>query len=131
MTHSTRERGDAPPVDPVLIVEDHDETREMIETLLKFHGYSVETARDGAEALKKLRDLHPCLILLDLAMPVMDGWAFRRRQLKLPAIAGVPVLLVTGHESDPKTEKLHAAGLVMKPIDFDVLLGAVERSCLR
>jgi CheY-like chemotaxis protein len=127
----TPERGDSPPVDPVLVVEDHDETREMLETVLKFHGYSVETARDGAEALEKLRDLHPCLILLDLTMPVMDGWAFRRRQLTLPAIAGVPVLLVTGHESDAKTEALHADGIVMKPVDFQVLIGAVARSCLR
>ncbi len=121
----------SPPADPVLVVEDHDETREMVETFLKFKGYTVETARNGEEALEWLLTHHPCLIVLDLSMPVMDGWAFRRAQLKLPDSANVPVLLMTAHDTDPRTGRLKVAGAVRKPIDFDALVDAVAGACTR
>jgi CheY-like chemotaxis protein len=120
-----------PPTEPVLVVEDHDETREMIEELLRFHGFSVETARDGGEALDWLQEHHPCLILLDLRMPGVDGWTFRRKQLKMPDVADVPVLLVTAYENDPRTQRLHADASITKPFDFDRLIDAVQRNCLK
>lgn len=135
MVHSLASRSAAPasnpPAKPVLVVEDHDETREMIESLLRFHGFSVETARDGREALNWLAEHHPCLILLDLRMPGVDGWTFRRKQLKMPEVADVPVLLVTAYDTDPRTKRLHADASITKPIDFSRLIDAVQRNCGR
>ena len=120
-----------PPSEPVLLVEDHDETREMVESFLKFQGYTVEAKRNGQEALEWLDGHHPCLILLDLSMPVMDGWTFRRKQLKSPHFADVPVLLMTAYDHDPRTARLHVAGAVGKPIDFAFLTQEIERACAR
>ena len=68
----------------VLIVEDDEDVREFMDILLSSSGYQTATARNGAEALEAVRQTHPCLVLLDLMMPVMDGWTFRDRQLADP-----------------------------------------------
>src|SRR5829696_426757 len=80
---------------PILVVEDHQDTRDMVTTLLTVEGYQVVTAENGRRGLEQLRSVRPCLILLDLSMPVLDGWEFRRVQLSDDAIAKVPVLLLT------------------------------------
>src|SRR3989442_13047340 len=88
---------EAMPPAPVLVVEDHDDTREMIATLLGFAGYTVVTAANGKEGLECLLQTRPCLVLLDLTMPIMTGWEFRAAQLSVgdPALAAGPVLLLT------------------------------------
>jgi CheY-like chemotaxis protein len=81
---------------PVLLVEDHDDTREALQTLLEREGLDVVTATNGREAMAQLRDgVAPGLIILDLYMPDMDGVAFRRAQLADPTSAGVPVVLLS------------------------------------
>src|SRR6476620_2244355 len=80
----------------ILVVEDDEMTRESMVELLRESGYTVDAAVNGAEALAHLRTHpHPCVILLDLMMPVMTGQEFRREQLKDSALAAIPVIVVS------------------------------------
>jgi CheY-like chemotaxis protein len=80
----------------VLIVDDYDEGREICAEYLSYHGYKVSTAEDGEEALAKARELRPALILLDLALPKVDGWEVARR---LRADEGTKDLVLMGISS--------------------------------
>ena len=86
----------------VLIVEDEPDLREMMDQLLTLEGFDTETATDGADALGKLQGMapRPNLILLDMMMPRMDGWTFVARQIKNPAIAGIPVVVLSAAPRD-------------------------------
>lgn len=113
----------------VLIVEDDPDVREFMDILLSNSGFDTVTAQNGAEALQAVREKHPCLVLLDLMMPVMDGWTFRDRQLADPAIADVPVVCVTAvSEPQQVTQRLRAPCL-KKPVEFGPLLEEVRRAC--
>jgi len=122
---------DQPPRRSVLIVEDHPELRRSLTDLLQEAGYAVTSAADGQEALAALRTAPPPdLILLDLMMPVMDGWEFRRRQRQDSALAAIPVVVISGGETLPHSPSfVDAASYLLKPIDFDVLLATVARHC--
>lgn len=112
----------------ILIVEDCDEIRVDLAELLRDEGYDVVTARHGAEALALLgAGPAPSLILLDLMMPVMDGWQFRKEQLGTPNLAPIPVVLLTGsNNAQQHARDLKAVGCVQKPFDFDQLLCTVS-----
>lgn len=115
-----------------MIVEDDAELREGLASLLALEGYDVETAADGREALERLRSgaLPPCLILLDLMMPTMSGWEFRREQSRDPALCRVPVIVVTGDaNAEQKAQQLAAAAFLSKPYDFDRLMKLVRTYC--
>ena len=114
----------------VMIVEDDGNVRETLRSLFEDRGHPVLCAENGAEAIALLRTASPlpAVILLDLAMPVMDGYAFRREQLADPAIASVPVVIVTAETHvDEKCQRLSAAHGLRKPIDVDELLAVVDR----
>jgi CheY-like chemotaxis protein len=114
----------------VLIVEDDADVREFMNVLLSHSGFETVTATNGAEALQVVRERRPCLVLLDLMMPVMDGWTFRAKQLEDPAIADVPVVCLTAlSEGQQLTERLHARCL-KKPVEFGDLLDEVRRACI-
>jgi CheY-like chemotaxis protein len=118
---------DAEPL--VLVVDDDPGMRHLTQTVLTAHGYHVILAADGRAAIHRLRANCPDLIVLDLNMPVMDGWHFRAEQRYLPdpKRADVPVLVLSGEEdADAHAEKLRAAGVVKKPFDPDDLLEAVS-----
>ena len=83
----------------ILIVEDDPSTRAFLAELLQSHGYPVMTATDGEHALTVAREKSPCLILLDLQMPGMDGFAFRAAQLRRPDLANTPVIIISGRLS--------------------------------
>jgi CheY-like chemotaxis protein len=116
---------------PVLIVEDDADLREMMAQLLTLEGYRAETASNGREALKYLHDgPAPDLILLDLMMPVMDGWEFRKRQRDDPALARVPVVVLTAlDQAQARAEDLNGVDFLKKPLDFDRLLDLVRQHC--
>ena len=113
----------------VLIVEDDSDLRELLRVTLELQGYTADTAGDGEQALKKMRDQRPRLVLLDLMMPVMDGWTFRARQLGDPAIADVPVICVSGEfDTNEVTARLQLPCLP-KPLDYGTLLSTVSAAC--
>lgn len=112
----------------VLVVDDDPDICEVTQMILESRGYRVVTAENGAEALRKLRaGEDPCLILLDLMMPYMNGIQFRDEQIRDPALASIPVVLLSA--SGDVTTRAAAAGLegLRKPIDLAVLLDTVER----
>jgi CheY-like chemotaxis protein len=119
-------------VRPVLLVEDDIATRDVLRVFLEREGLEVEVAGDGAEALDRLRGgPTPCVILLDLAMPGMDGWQFMDVLSHHPCWVGVPVVLLTG-AADVSREDVLALGaddLLHKPIDPEALLGVIDRYC--
>ena len=114
---------------PVLIVEDDADLRDMMAQLLSLEGYQTAVVGNGREALDYLQhEQAPDLILLDLMMPVMDGWEFRRLQQANPALAGVPVVVLSALDHQ-RSSTVDAAAVLKKPLDFDRLLQLVRRYC--
>ena len=116
----------------VLVIDDDADIRFAAVRLLQSDGYTAVAAENGREALRLLRrGVRPQLILLDLRMPVMDGFAFRAAQLADPALARIPVVVVSADGARvPKAAKeLRAVAAVEKPVDGDELLGVVNEFC--
>jgi len=116
---------------PVFVVEDDRDIRESLEEVLVSGGYRTESAATSREALQKLRTLDPKprLILLDLRLPGEDGFDFRRAQNLEPALASIPVLLLSADAHlKEKRDLMGAVGHLKKPVDIDELLESVERA---
>lgn len=115
----------------LLVVEDEPDTRRAMHIVLSGSGYAVATAANGRDALEFLhRHPPPDLILLDLMMPDMDGWQFREQQSHDPALASVPVVVVSADdEAERKARQIGAAGCLAKPVEVDELLRTVHRYC--
>lgn len=117
---------------PVLVVDDNYDIRVALTDILEDDGYAVLQAENGLEALDQLRKgpLRPCLILLDLMMPKMDGRGFLRVQSNDPAISDIPVVIVSANiRSGEAANQLGVAGLLPKPFNALDLLGMVARLC--
>ena len=113
----------------ILVVEDNEDVREMMAVTLELEGHRVRTAVNGRDALEKLRtEEKPSLILLDLMMPVMDGWQFRSVIAEDPQLKDVPVVVVSAATGELAT-KAPADAYVPKPIDMDELLTVVCEFC--
>jgi CheY-like chemotaxis protein len=113
----------------VLVVEDDADMRELMNQFLHLEGFSATTARNGREALALLRSgVQPTVILLDLMMPVMDGWAFRREQQSDPEIAKIPVVVLSAAGID-RISEIDAAASFTKPVNFDRVLQTVRHLC--
>jgi len=110
----------------ILVVDDDDDIREMIAEALVLDGYRVSTAPNGKVALEQARAHRLDLIILDLMMPVMNGWQFLEAQREDPDLATIPVVVVTA-TLDAQVEG--AAMLLRKPFDLDALLTTVARLC--
>jgi CheY-like chemotaxis protein len=121
----------APGTCAVLIVEDDRDIRRAFAQTLEEEGFSAAQARHGREALELLRSsLVPSVILLDLMMPVMDGWQFRIEQRRDPKIAEIPVVVISADASvQERLENMGVAGFLKKPVAFDDLLEMVRRFC--
>ena len=113
----------------VLIVDDDPGVRELLDSLLQHHGYSTQTACHGSEALARATHQPPGLVVLDLVMPVMDGWQFRERQLQTPAIANIPVICVTADREASRSGEVLGAPCLMKPVNLDIVMAAVRSAC--
>jgi two-component system cell cycle response regulator DivK len=94
----------------ILIVEDFDDAREMYREYLEFAGFRVETARDGREAIEKAREIDPDLILMDLSLPVMDGWEATRRLKGDPATAHLVIVALSAHALAAEGDRARQAG---------------------
>src|SRR5260221_3506520 len=102
---------------PVLIVEDDEDLREMMAQLLGIEGFETAAVANGREALEYLHSVKkPDVILLDLMMPVMDGWEFRRRQQADPELASVPVIVLSALDAG-RAAALDADAFLKKPLD--------------
>ena len=116
----------------VLVVEDDPDVREAIAEVLADSRYVTLHAANGAEALQRLRaaSVRPCLILLDMMMPTMDGWQFRIEQQRDPAVKDIPVVVLSAHADGGETAaKMAAAEYLSKPVALERLLHVVERFC--
>ncbi len=118
----------------LLLVDDDRDFRETTAAVLKAAGYHAVGAHDGRAALGFLqRGFRPCIILLDLAMPEMDGFVFRRRQLADPRIAGIPVFVVSAGNDVTETDAWRAGMDVFyrKPVDIRAVVADIEKHCRR
>ena len=114
---------------PVLIVEDDEDLRDMMAQMLAIEGFAATAVANGREALDYLRRaVKPHVILLDLMMPVMDGWEFRRRQQADPELAPVPVIVLSALDRS-RAAPVDAIAFLKKPLDFDRLLELVRDQC--
>ena len=114
----------------VLVVDDDDAIRESIIDALEDCGFDADGAVNGADALRKLRAANdrPCLILLDLMMPVLDGSGFREAQMRDPALADIPVVVCTA-QTVRQSAELDKLTQLPKPMRLDQLVATVQRYC--
>jgi CheY-like chemotaxis protein len=113
----------------VLIVEDDRDTREMLGRFLELEGFEVRTAANGKLGLDVLRRDRASVIVLDLMMPVMDGWQFRQQQISDPHLAAIPVVVVTAAGSRTNLPPIDVQGWLSKPVDLDRLLQTIAPLC--
>jgi CheY-like chemotaxis protein len=113
----------------VMVIDDDEDIRAGLSGLLEADGFRVVAFGDGKQGLAYLSDGElPCLILLDLMMPVMDGWRFRIEQVMNPALASVPVIVITAGGTAGQGPDL-GVEVVAKPFDSAVLMAMVRRHC--
>jgi signal transduction histidine kinase len=113
--------------DSILLVEDDGSIRDVLHNILEDEGYEVELAENGRQALDRLRGgAAPDLIVLDLRMPVMDGWEFRAAQKSDPTLAHIPVIAISA-DSSAKAEAIAAQAYLRKPLSTGALLDAISR----
>jgi DNA-binding response OmpR family regulator len=110
----------------VLVVDDDDDLADVVRQVLRDAGFSVATVRHGAAALELVRHISPDLILLDLTMPIMDGWSFAS-QYRRTAKQGARIMLLTGNpHASEIARQLGADGYIAKPFTIDDLIGKVR-----
>ena len=110
----------------ILLVEDNPENRDMLSRRLERRGYEVIIAVDGPDGVLKAKAELPDLILMDMSLPIIDGWEATRQIREVPALAKVPIIALTAHAMDGDRERAMAAGCNdydVKPIDLPRLLG--------
>jgi CheY-like chemotaxis protein len=115
----------------VMVVDDDADIRDSITDVLEMRGFNVKSAVNGKEALELLRGNGlPCVILLDLMMPVCNGWEFRAEQARDEKLANVPVVIISGDGST--THKAATMGIsqyLRKPLELSVMLEVVRKHC--
>lgn len=114
----------------VLVVEDYQDAREMYSAYLQFSGYRVAEATNGYEAIEQAQELMPDIILMDLALPRMDGWEATRRLKNDAKTRGIPIVALTGHALAGHAEGARQAGcdaFVTKPCLPDALVAEIKR----
>ena len=113
----------------VLVVDDDPNLVRLMSKFLTLEGFAPVQAANGAEALTYLRGGGSAsVILLDLRMPVMDGWTFRREQRGDPVIAGIPIVVLSGMDTDT-VQDMDAAASFHKPVSFMAIVDVVRRLC--
>jgi CheY-like chemotaxis protein len=114
----------------VLVVEDYQDAREMYAAYLQFSGFDVAEAANGVEAVEKTTELLPDIVLMDLALPRMDGWEATRRLKGDPRTRHIPIVALTGHALPGHSEGAREAGcdsFVTKPCLPDALVAEIKR----
>jgi CheY-like chemotaxis protein len=112
----------------ILVIDDDDSIKEALEDLLTNEGYVVVTASNGNEGLSRMREVKPHLILLDMRMPVMDGWEFKKEKDADPKFDSIPVLVFSAFSTPPPG--ISAQGVIPKPLSGQIVLNTIQ-DCLR
>lgn len=113
----------------ILLVEDDEMNRDMLSRRLIKRGYEVAIATDGEQGVTMARTEEPAIVLMDMSLPVMDGWAATRALKDDPATAGIPVIALTAHAMSGDEDKARKAGcddFDTKPVELKRLLGKIE-----
>jgi CheY-like chemotaxis protein len=113
----------------ILLVEDHEEIWDFLSRRLKRRGFDVVLAHDGQDGVEKVRSERPDVVLLDMNLPVMDGWTAAETLKGDPATAGIPLIALTAHALSGDREKAMQAGCDdyhPKPVDFSKLLSQID-----
>jgi CheY-like chemotaxis protein len=114
------------------VVEDDREQRETLCAMLDFEGFGHAEASNGREALDYLeKSGAPCVVLLDLDMPEMNGWDFRAKQLADESLSHIPVVVVTANDQGLSQRFPGAAGFLWKPLTFEKVAAVLDRMCSR
>ena len=116
----------------ILVVEDDSDLRESLSQALRDHGFTVSSASNGQQALDLLRaGTRPSLILLDLMMPVLNGWELRDALRQDPALSAIPQLVISAYmdEAEQHVLALPPDDCIRKPFHIRILLDAIERHC--
>jgi two-component system, chemotaxis family, chemotaxis protein CheY len=110
----------------VLVVDDDADIRETLRLALEYEGYSVRTAADGVQAVNAMEAERPCMVILDLMMPVMDGWEVASRMHEEERLSSIPVCVVT---ATPEWAPADSRLVMQKPIELRRLLTLLEEWC--
>jgi CheY-like chemotaxis protein len=114
----------------VLVVDDKEDNRMVLARMLEFGGHAVDCAANGQEALVEATKCQPDLILMDLAMPGMDGWTATAQIKQRPELQHIPVIVVTGHVSSDEIGRAQEVGcqdIVSKPVDYYILVDKIRQ----
>jgi len=120
--------GDSPR-EHILIIEDDKDLRDTLREALELEGYTAVCAENGQAALRYLATgRKPCMILLDLMMPVMDGWTFRQELLKHPSLAAIPVIVMTASPPE-RAGAVAPQAILYKPLHMSRVMDVVQEHC--
>jgi two-component system cell cycle response regulator DivK len=114
----------------ILVVEDHEDNRQILRDLLANAGYDMIEAEDGEQALTAAARYRPDVILMDIQLPILDGYEATRRLKADPALKAIPIIVVTSYALSGDEEKAYAAGCdayVAKPYDPIALLKTIRQ----
>jgi len=115
-----------------MVVEDHADTREVFDVMLALRGFEVSAVETADLAFAELRrEPRPCVVLLDVHLPDVDGWDFLNRLRREPGCNDVPVIIVSGDLAQQKPARARGFEFLAKPVEPDELVAAVERHCRR
>lgn len=133
MFHLREIEGSSKSAKPILIVDDDPDIREALQFSLETEGYAVYSAKNGQEGLSILHVIaRPCLVLLDLVMPVMNGLEFLTSLQKDQSLALIPVVIVSAYPEKQKEieeRNIQTKGFLRKPVDLEILHGWIKRFC--
>ena len=112
----------------ILVIEDDAAIRETLAEILEFEGYRVTVAANGREGLQRSREARPAVILLDLMMPVMNGYEFRAEQKASADLASIPIIMISADGNlTQKAAAIDTPHFLKKPIELDVLLETIKK----
>ena len=114
----------------ILVIEDNEQNLYLVQFILEKNGYTVHAAMDGQTGIDMAAALKPDMILLDIQLPVMDGYAVARNLRANPELAAIPIVAVTSHAmvgDRDKAMEVGCNGYIEKPINPDTFMSEVER----
>jgi len=131
----SREDGAEPTRNDLLVVDDEPDIVSFLGQALSIHGYQIRSASNGLEALERIGELTPDLILLDLKMPGMDGYEVIRRLKRDEATRGIPIIVITASPVDKERDKVRVLGMgvsryMSKPLSVETIVAEIKKATM-